>query len=111
MFSSEEMSMLTLSYFEVKMCASDVCELVSQNGDHWLILKQEMLKPAQPRENVRHYDYMYHLFHRHENADGFHLHRQVTSVLDAVLEIVQHDDYRLNRKRNPYFDQVLEMFS
>ncbi len=111
MFSSEELSMLTLDYFEVKMCVSDVCELVSQNGDHWMILKQQMPKPKQLLSQIRHFDYCYVMYHKHKGAEGFHLHSTVASVLDAVLEIICHDDYRLGRKRNQYFYKVLNLFS
>ena len=42
MFSSNDLSLINLDYFDVVMCASDVCELVSQNGYHWMIIKKQV---------------------------------------------------------------------
>lgn len=111
MFSSKELSILTLDYFNVKMCCSDVCELESQNGDHWIILKQQTHIPKRQLQNVKHFNYIFMLYHRHNDGEGFHLHAEHINVLDAILDIINHDDYRLKRKGKTYFDTVVTMYS
>ena len=111
MFNSNELSILTLDYFNVKMCCSDVCELESQNGDHWIILKQQTHIPKRQLQNVKHFNYIFMLYHRHNDGEGFHLHAEHINVLDAILDIINHDDYRLKRKGKTYFDKVVSMFS
>ncbi len=111
MFSSKELSVLSLDCFRMEMCRSDVCELVSQNDDHWIILKQQLPKTKRLNDQMRHFDFCVQMYHRHEDADGFHLHRTVTSVLDAALEIIAHDDFRLGRKDNSFFFEVVKMFT
>ena len=59
MFTSKELSIITLEYFKVKMCVSDVCELESQNGDHWLILKKQVTVPKKQLHNIKSFSYTY----------------------------------------------------
>ena len=58
MFTSKELSIITLEYFKVKMCVSDVCELESQNGDHWLILKKQVYLSIREEKLSAYYDVM-----------------------------------------------------
>ena len=44
-------------------------------------------------------------------AKGFHFHSELPGALDVVLEIINHDDYRLKRKERTYFDEVVDRFS
>ncbi|MCR4617739.1 MAG: hypothetical protein K5669_06085 [Lachnospiraceae bacterium] len=108
MFTSKELSILTLDYFQLPMCSSDVCELVSQNGDHWMILKQQVTLPRTRLHNVRHFDYTFRLYHRHNADEGFHLQGDYVELLSAALEIICHDDYRLGRQSDEYIREVLE---
>ena len=114
MFTSKELSIITHEYFKVKMCVSDVCELESQNGDHWLILKKQVTVPKKQLHNIKSFSYTYLVFHRHSGSDGFHLHTEMSSLLDCILEIINHDDYRLKRRRTgnekTYFDVVVSKF-
>ena len=111
MFTSEELSILNLNYFNVKMCGSDVCELESQNGDHWLILKKQTMVPRGQVQHVTEFSYTFILFHRHSDAEGFHYQTEFLNVLDVILEIINHDDYRLKRRGKTYFDTVVAMYS
>ena len=111
MFNSKDVSLIILDYFDVVMCASDVCEIVSQNGDHWMILKKQATVPRGQLKHTKHFDYTFLLYHRHSGSKGFHLHSEYTSVLDTVLDIINHDDYRLKRKGRTYFDEVVETYS
>ncbi len=110
MFNANELTLLNLNYFNQVFCATDVCELISQNGDHWIILKVQYSVPkAQVR--YKHPDYIFSLYHRHANAKSFHLHAEYMTILDTVLDIIQHDDYRLKRKGRTFFDDVVDNYS
>lgn len=111
MFTSEEKSLLGLTYFTSIMCATDVCELESKNGDHWLILKVQNHIPKHKISNIKHFDYTYQLYHRHHDAEGFHLQTEHINLLDVILDIISHDDYRLRKKGKTYFDTVVSMYA
>ena len=111
MFSSEEKSLITLDYFKLKMCVSDVCEIESQNGDHWIILKKQAHIPKRQLPNVKHFEYTFLLYHRHADAEGFHYQSEFTNILDLILDIINHDDFRLKRRGKTFFDTVLTMYS
>ncbi len=114
MFSEKELTLVNLDYFDLIMCASDVCEVVSKNHDHWLILKKQthlsrkQLKKAE--ETGSGFQYSFVVYHRHADADGFHYHSEWISLLDVVLEIINHDDYRL-RDRNGAFEQIAREYA
>ena len=111
MFKSDELSLLNLEYFNVVMCVSDVCELESQNGDHWIVLKRQATVPKSQLRKTRNFQYTFLIYHRHSGTKGFHFHSEMPGALDAVLEIINHDDYRLKRKGRTYFDEVVDRFS
>lgn len=111
MFTSKERSLLELSCFKTIMYASDVCEIQSQNDDHWIIIKVQNHIPKRKVQNVKHFNYTYQLYHRHGDADGFHEQTQFADLLDLVLEIINHDDYKLKRKGKTYFDKVVSMYA
>ena len=111
MFNKNDLPLLRLEYFEQVFCASDVCELISQNGDHWLILKKQVSLSKGQLKHTKHIDSTYILYHRHASSKGFHLHSEFVSVLDCILEIISHDDFRLKRKGRTYFDEVVETYS
>lgn len=110
MFTPEELSLLQLNYFKTIICSSDVCELQSKNGDYWMILKIQTLVPKRKLENIQHFDYTYQLYHRHKDAEGYHIQCAHIDLLSAVLDIIAHDDYRLGKKGKTYFDEVVEMY-
>lgn len=111
MFTSQELSILNISYFKQIMLASDVSELESQNGDHWLILKKQAPLPKRQRDKSKGLHYTYLIYHRHNDAEGFHFQSEMPDMLSVALELIQEDDYRLKRKGRTAFDEVLEEFS
>ena len=111
MFTSKEKTLLELTYFKSILCATDVCELESKNGDRWLILKVQNYVPKHKLSNVKDFDYTYQLYHRHKEADGFHLQTEYINLLDVILEIIAHDDYRLKNKGKTYFDTVVSIYA
>ncbi len=110
MFTSEEKSLLQLKYFQPVFCASDACELISKNGDHWLLLKIQDHIPKKQLHNKRYFTHHYELFHRHSDAEGFHLQNEFVNLLDLILEIIAHDDFRLHQK-NGAFEEVVSAYS
>lgn len=111
MFNKEELTLINLQYFKTINVLSDVCEVVSQNGDHWIILKVQEHVPKNELCNKKHFDYMYNLYHRHEDAEGFHYQSEFVNLLDLILEIINHDDYRLKRRGRTYFDELVETYT
>ncbi len=111
MFTEREKSLLQLNYFTPVFCASDVCEIQSKNGDHWIILKVQTHVPKRKMENIRHFDYTYRLYHRHADVEGFHEQSEHIDLLDLVLEVINHDDYRLHRRGKTFFDEVVKMYA
>ena len=85
MFTSKELSIITLEYFKVKMCVSDVCELESQNGDHWLILKKQVTVPKKQLHNIKSFSYTYLVFHRHSD---YRLKRRRTGNEKTSFDVV-----------------------
>ena len=110
MFTPKELTLINLEYFNLIFCASDICELESHNGDHWMIVKVQTFVPKYKVATKKHFNYYYQLYHRHNDADGFHLQAEHIDLLDAVLDIINHDDYRLRRRGSRHFDEVVEEF-
>ena len=111
MFSEEELKLINLKYFKTKTILSDLCELESQNGDHWMVLKIQTYVPRRKLSNEIKYEYIYLLYHRHGDNEGFHKQSEFGNLLDLVLEIINHDDYRMKRKGRTFFDELLEMYT
>lgn len=111
MFTSKELILLKLDYFKTVMLASDVCELESKNGDHWIILKVQNHISKTKLHNVKHFNYTYQVYHRHQNVESFHRQLEYANLLDVILEIINHDDYRLKHKGKTFFDTVLEQYA
>ncbi len=65
-------------------------------------------------------DGYYKLFHAHKLEDGYHLHGQFVELFDCVLEIVEHDEWkiglwrhnRIGKRKQPrtYFDELIETY-
>lgn len=108
MFNKEEMNIIRRDFFSISVEGGSVVELKSQNGDWWMILEvQEWLSRHQIRAKVPR-TVFYRLMHRHGDSDVFHEHGEYSSVLDAVLEIINHDDYRLKHRGRTHFEELLE---
>ncbi len=52
----------------------------------------------------------YKLLHKYHKKDNYHNQTDCGSVLDAVLEIINHDDYKLKRK-NGYFEEIVARYT
>ncbi len=114
MFNSKEQSMLSLSYFNQIFISSDICEVQSQNGDHWLILKVEkhMTKAEiqDAKENNLTRKCYFSLLHRHKEDENYHKHaKHIETIYEVVDEIIQHDEFRL--KDNAYISTYREILS
>jgi hypothetical protein len=48
--------------------------------------------------------------HKYKKEHEYHEQTTTASVLDAVLEIICHDDYKLHTK-NPIFEQFVQQYS
>lgn len=95
MFTSTEYEIMTLPYFNVINDSPDFFEIQSKNTGHfWAIM---------PLGNyVR-------LYHKYKKSHKYHFQTDTMSVLDAVLEIVNHDDYKLHRK-GTFFEELVATY-
>ena len=108
MFSQNEKAIICRDFFRIKTLGDAVVELQSENKDWWILMDVERYIPRKKmRKGVQHERY-YQLLHRHSNAFGYHEHGEFSNVLDAVLEIINHDDYRLKRAGYTHFDELLD---
>ena len=99
MFSPEELSVIKLKYFNVILCASDICEVESHNGDHWMILKVQKDDLGNEAVDSDQLSYFYKLYRRPKLNEGFHFQSEHFNVLNAVLDIIGHDDNKGRRVR------------
>lgn len=95
MFSTTEYEILSLPYFATVSRDPDFYEIQSKNTGHFWALK--------PENNY------IHLFHKYREKDNYHHQTYTKDVLDAVLEIVNHDDYKLHRK-GTFFEELVEKY-
>ena len=109
MFTAKEQELLSLKYFRLVMLVTDACELESETGDHWLIIKKQFKVPRAQIHRVKH-QYTFMIYHRHKGSEGFHSHLELDSALSVVLEILAHDDYRTGRTGRTAFDTVKEKY-
>ncbi len=108
MFNELDRKIINRDCFKIILMGDSLAEIESENGDHWIILEeQEHLNKGQIRSG-RVPAISYKLLHRHADAKSFHLHTACLSVLDIVLEVLQHDDYRLKKRGRTHFDELLE---
>ena len=108
MFNKEELNIINRDFFTISLLGGSVVELQSQNGDWWMILEEEQwLSRRQIRAKVPKRVF-YKLMHRHSDSAAFHEQGEYSCVLDAVLEIINHDDYRLKHKGRTHFDELLD---
>ena len=95
MFTPTEYEIMTLPYFNVISDEPDFFEIQSKNTGHfWAIMP---------------YGRYTRLWHKYHKEDEYHHQIDTMCVLDAVLEIVCHDDYKLHRK-GTFFEELLEKY-
>ena len=110
MFTQEEKNIMNRDFFTMHIMKDSLYEFQSQNRDWWIIMEVEVhqrkreLAKGTPKQHV------YALYHKHHGAKGYHEHglHQYPSVLDCILEVINHDDYRQKRKGRTHFEELLE---
>ena len=70
--------------------------------------------------NVVWNDGFFNLYHKHDINDDYHLHGQFNELFDCILEIVDHDEWKLNiwrhkhvgkwKQPKTYFDELIEKY-
>ena len=101
MFTMSDIEIMTLPYFKVVRKSDAMFELQSRCTRHfWAVV------PIARNRNQTYYK----LLHKYKKSDNYHSQADFGTVLDAVLEIINHDDFKLNRK-NGYFEEVAARFS
>lgn len=101
MFTDREIEIMSISYFNVVGRNESMYELESKrSGQIWAIIPIELMGG----------EVYYKLLHRYSIAENYHFQTDCGSVLDTVLEIINHDDYKLH-SRSGYFEKVIEKFT
>ena len=95
MFTEDEVKLIRLKYFKQKHILSDICEIESRNGDHWIIMKRQRYVSKKQLKYTKAFSYVFEIYHRHANAEGFHYHSESESILKAIFQIIDHDYFRL----------------
>ncbi len=100
MFTKKEKEIMSISYFIVLNENEAMYELESKRtGQIWAIV------PISLEQSV-----YYKLLHKYLTEDNYHFQTDCGSVLDAVLEIINHDDYKLHN-RSGLFEEVLKQYT
>lgn len=101
MFRDEDKELMSMSYFNVIRAEESMFELQSLcTGHYWAVVPLEMKSR----------DIYYMLLHKYHEYDNYHYQTEFGTVLDVVLDIINHDDYKLHRK-NPLFEEIVESYS
>ena len=101
MFTLQDKEIMTLPYFITIRESSSMYEIQSRcTGHFWAIVPIAMNRKQT----------YYKLLHKYHEEDNYHVQMDFASVLDAVLDIINHDDYKLHR-RSSYFEEVVAQFS
>ena len=106
MFALSDFMSMTDYFKFINVVENNKIEVMSKNTKHcWYIV---------------HEDNHYTLFHKHAIHEPYHIHGQFEEILDCVLEIVNHDEWKLNiwrykhvgkwRQPKTYFDRILEQY-
>ncbi len=106
MFTIKDFLSLTDYFIYLSTDEKSYFEVISKNTSHrWKIIKNDKL---------------YSLMHAHNTSDSYHLHGEFYSMLDCVLEIVDHDEWKLNIWRHKhigkwvqpqtYFDKLIKWY-
>lgn len=100
MFTTKDKEMLGNPYFNIITENPVMYEVQSKNtGHYWVIMPL-----------IDHKFKYVRLMHKYKKEHEYHEQTTTASVLDAVLEIICHDDYKLHTK-NPIFEQFVEQYS
>ncbi len=108
MFNEKERRIIRRDFFSISMEGASVVELQSQNGDWWMLLEVQETLSRRQMARRKPKVIVYRLMHKHANYSLYHEHVEYTSVLDAILEVINHDDYRLKNKGKTHFDELLD---
>ena len=108
MFSEKDKSLINQKYFQINVLSDAVAELQSENGDWWILMEVQQWLSRRQRASQTRPRSIYRLMHRHADSEAYHEHGEYICVLDAILEITDHDDYRLRRHGRTHFDEILE---
>jgi len=101
MFTLKDREIMTLPYFVTIRESSSMYEIQSRCTGHlWAIIPIALNRSKT----------YYKLLHKYHEEDNYHFQTDCGSVLDAVLDIINHDDYKLHR-RSSYFEEVAARYS
>ena len=105
MFTKKELLEMTDYFLFLSTDKENYYEVMSINTKHcWKIEKSSDI---------------YKLWHKHNILDRYHLHGQFYLLFDCVLEIVNHDEWKLNvwkynrkgkQKQRTYFDLLIQSY-
>ncbi len=100
MFTAKDKEMLGNPYFKIIAKSQAMYEVQSKNtGHYWMIVPLADRKTRYVR-----------LLHKYKKEHDYHEQTITGTVLDAVLEIICHDDFKLKIK-NPIFEQFVKQYS
>jgi hypothetical protein len=100
MFTMRDTEIMTLPYFTIIRGCGSMYEIQSRcTGHYWAIVPIALKKQV-----------YYKLLHKYHEEDNYHHQTDCMTVLDAVLEIMCHDDYKLHRKSSN-FEELLAKYS
>ncbi len=108
MFSEKDKAIISRDFFEIIYMGDAIAELRSENEDYWMIMEVQQWLSRRQRASQTIPTVFYRVMHRHADSESFHEHIECINVLDCVLEILQHDDFRLKRRGKTHFDELLE---
>ena len=105
MFTEKEIEVMSLPYFNVISAGISKYIIQSKNTGHfWKITTDHDACT---------------LMHKYHEEDNFHFQIMLPTVIDLILEIVDHDDYFLNgswlrrkykTKEGRYFDMIVQRY-
>lgn len=90
MFSSKELDLFNIPYFEVvsdieDRAADTLIEIKSKNtGHYWRLHKKKNISKGK-RTVV--------IYHKHDVNDDYHRHYETYRILQAICSIIEHDTY------------------
>ena len=101
MFTMRDVEIMSLPYFKVIRKSDAMYEIQSRSSKHyWAIV------PIAKNSKEKYFK----LLHKYHRDDDYHSQADFGTVLDSVLEIINHDEYKLRRKTG-YFEEVVKRFS
>ena len=98
MFTDKEKEMFYNPYFNIISEGAYAYEIQSKNtGNYWKVML------------VKNHTYV-KLFHKYNKKDKYHVQTTSAGVFEALLEIICHDDYKLNI-RSSFFEEFVRAYS